>query len=292
MSAGYRYLLRLGDVTLDLSSRTHIMGILNVTPDSFSDGGRFLKGSKAGIEVDLAVEAALRMAEDGADIIDVGGESTRPGAATIPEAEEMERVLPVIEGIRKATGVPVSIDTRNAATAKSAALAGASMINDVSGLSYDPDMVSVAASTGAALVIMHMKGTPADMQAAPYYDDLVGEVAGFLADAASKAIASGVAKEKILIDVGIGFGKTAGHNLALINRLDEFATLGFPMVLGVSRKAFIGTLTGVKDPSDRLEGSVAAAVLGIARGAHVIRVHDVKAARRAALVADSVLRSV
>jgi len=292
LSAGYRYLLRLGDVTLDLSSRTHIMGILNVTPDSFSDGGRFLKGSKAGIEVDLAVEAALRMAEDGADIIDVGGESTRPGAATIPEAEEMERVLPVIEGIRKATGVPVSIDTRNAATAKSAALAGASMINDVSGLSYDPDMVSVAASTGAALVIMHMKGTPADMQAAPYYDDLVGEVAGFLADAASKAIASGVAKEKILIDVGIGFGKTAGHNLALINRLDEFATLGFPMVLGVSRKAFIGTLTGVKDPSDRLEGSVAAAVLGIARGAHVIRVHDVKAARRAALVADSVLRSV
>jgi len=283
-----RYLLRLGSSTLDLSARTHIMGILNVTPDSFSDGGRFVMGR---VDVVDAVGAALKMADEGADIIDVGGESTRPGSLRVPADEEMDRVIPVIEGIRKSSAVHLSIDTYKAATAREAVRAGASMINDVSGLALDPDMPKVAADTGAAVVLMHMKGTPADMQDAPHYDDLVGELKAYLDAAAEKAMAAGMARDRILIDVGIGFGKTALHNLTLINRLDEFRALGFPIVLGVSRKAFIGGLTGGAAASDRLEGSLASAVIGIVRGAHIIRVHDVKAAKRAALVADAVLRA-
>jgi dihydropteroate synthase len=286
-----RHLLRLGSTTLDLSARTHIMGILNVTPDSFSDGGRFVAAGGGAVDVAGAVEAALRMAVEGADIIDVGGESTRPGSMRISADEEMARVIPVIEGIRDASPVPLSIDTYKASTAREAVRAGASMINDISGLACDPDMPGVAADTGAALVVMHMKGTPADMQDDPRYDDLVGEVAGFLRASSKRALAAGVAEDRILLDVGIGFGKTVEHNLTLIRRLSEFADIGFPLVLGVSRKAFIGGLTGGAGPSDRLEGTIAASVLGIVRGANVLRVHDVKAAKRAALVADAVLRA-
>jgi dihydropteroate synthase len=298
------YRLRLGDLVLELSSKTHIMGVINITPDSFSDGGRFNRGgrfeSRRGRFEEIkpfqpdyskAIEAALKMAEEGADIIDVGGESTRPGADAISHQEETARVLPVIEGIRKHSGIPVSIDTFKSRTALAALAAGASIINDISGLAFDPDMAGAAVKTGAAIIIMHIKGTPADMQTGPRYADLVGEVKSYLASAINKAKAAGVPEDRILIDPGIGFGKTAEHNLELIARLKELAGLGCPVVLGVSRKAFIGRLTGGAPASDRLEGTIAASVLGIANGANIIRAHDVKAARRAADVADAILRA-
>ncbi|MBI5695915.1 MAG: dihydropteroate synthase [Nitrospirae bacterium] len=272
------------------------MGILNVTPDSFSDGGRFVVGGGrvdgfSRVDVAAAVEAALLMAEAGADIIDVGGESTRPGSDRVSPDEEQARVVPVIEGIRKRSGIPISIDTYKAATALAAVRAGADIINDISGLAFDPDMPKAAADSGAALVVMHIKGTPEDMQKDPRYEDLMGEVTGFLAAGAEKALLAGVPGDRILVDPGIGFGKTLAHNLELINRLDELARLGYPVVLGVSRKAFIGRLTGADDPTDRGDGSVAAAVMGIARGAHIIRAHDVRSAKRAALVADAIMRA-
>jgi dihydropteroate synthase len=294
----------LGDRVLELSSKTHIMGVINITPDSFSDGGRFNRGGR--FECDggrfeeikpfrpdysKAIEAALKMAEEGADIIDVGGESTRPGADAIPHEEETARVLPVIEGIRKHSGIPVSIDTFKSRTAIAALTAGASIINDISGLAFDPDMAGAAAKTGAAIIIMHIKGTPAGMQADPRYADLIGEVKSYLASGIDKAKAAGVHDDRILIDPGIGFGKTAEHNLELIARLKELAALGYPVVLGVSRKAFIGRLAGGAPASDRLEGTIAASVLGIANGATIIRAHDVKAIRRAADVADAILRA-
>lgn len=280
-------ILRLKTATLDLGARTHIMGVLNVTPDSFSDGGRLMAGARP--DVARAVKEALRMVEDGADIIDVGGESTRPGSTGVSQAEEIDRVCPVIEAIVRNTPVPVSVDTYRPATAKAAMDAGASIINDISGMSFDTDMPCVAAKTGAAVVLMHMKGTPQDMQADPRYGDLVGEVAAFLRDAAKRAEAAGVPHDRIMLDVGIGFGKTLEHNLELIRRHSEFLALGYPLVLGVSRKAFIGRLTGGAEPGDRLEGTLAASVLGIAGGACIIRVHDVKAAKRAAQVADAVI---
>ncbi len=292
------YRLKLGDRVLELSSKTHIMGVINITPDSFSDGGRFDSGGqldkKHPFQPDYskAIEAALRMAEEGADIIDVGGESTRPGANAISHEEETARVLPVIEGIRKHSDIPVSIDTFKSATALAALTAGASIINDISGLTFDPDMAGAAARTGAAIIIMHIKGTPADMQADPRYSDLLGEVKSYLISGIGKAKAAGVPEDRILIDPGIGFGKNTEHNLELIARLKELAALGYPVVLGVSRKAFIGRLTGGAPASDRLEGTIAASVLGIANGANIIRVHDVKAARRAADVADAVLKKM
>ncbi|MBI5191065.1 MAG: dihydropteroate synthase [Nitrospirae bacterium] len=272
------------------------MGILNVTPDSFSDGGRFVVGGGrvdgfSRVDVAAAVEAALLMAEAGADIIDVGGESTRPGSDRVSPDEEQARVVPVIEGIRKRSGIPISIDTYKAATALAAVRAGADIINDISGLAFDPDMPKAAADSGAALVVMHIKGTPEDMQKDPNYDDLMGEVTGFLMAGSDKALRAGVPRDRILVDPGIGFGKTLAHNLELINRLDELSRLGYPVVLGVSRKAFIGRLTGADDPMDRGDGSVAAAVMGIARGAHIIRAHDVRSAKRAALVADAIMRA-
>lgn len=281
---------------LELSARTHVMGILNVTPDSFSDGGRFVVGGGrvdgfSRVDVAAAVEAALLMAEAGADIIDVGGESTRPGSDRVSPDEEQARVVPVIEGIRKRSGIPISIDTYKAATALAAVRAGADIINDISGLAFDPDMPKAAADSGAALVVMHIKGTPEDMQKDPNYDDLMGEVTGFLMAGSDKALRAGVPRDRILVDPGIGFGKTLAHNLELINRLDELSRLGYPVVLGVSRKAFIGRLTGADDPMDRGDGSVAAAVMGIARGAHIIRAHDVRSAKRAALVADAIMRA-
>ncbi len=282
-------LLELGGATIDLSCRTHIMGVLNVTPDSFSDGGAFI--SSGSIDYSRAVEHALMMAEDGADIIDIGGESTRPGSARVNLEEELDRVLPVINGIKKHSSVIISVDTCKAAVARAAAEAGASIINDISGGSHDLDMLHTVRQTGAAFIIMHMKGTPEDMQSNPVYGDVVAEVRDVLADRARMAQETGVTPDKILLDPGIGFGKTVAHNLSLINRLDTITALGYPVVLGVSRKAFIGKLTGAKTPSDRLEGTIASSVIGIVRGASIIRVHDVKAVRRACLVADAVLRA-
>ncbi len=277
------------DAVLDLSSGTRVMGILNLTPDSFSDGGSHFRGGR--LEVEAAVDAALRMADEGADIIDVGGESTRPGAVAVPADVEIARVLPVIEGIRKRSAVPVSIDTTKASTARAALDAGASLINDISGGTFDPGMYRLAAETGAAMVLMHIKGTPTDMQADPRYGDVVSEVTQHLAGLARAARSAGIPADRIMIDPGIGFGKTAAHNLALINRLDRVAAIGYPVVLGVSRKAFIGALTGGAPAADRLEGSLAAAAIGIARGAKIIRAHDVKATKRAAQVADAILRA-
>jgi dihydropteroate synthase len=287
-----RTLLRMGSAVLDLSLRTHIMGILNITPDSFSDGGRFTGGRD--ISVEEAVESALKMAEEGADIIDIGGETTKPGAQPVPLDEELARVVPVIEGIRRHSRVPISIDTYKPGTAKAALAAGADIINDIAAGGYlcdGPGMLELAAATGAPIMLMHMKGQPRDMQADPRYDDVAAEVRGFLLGRAKEAEAAGVAPDKILLDPGIGFGKNLAHNLTLINRLDELAATGYPVVLGTSRKAFIGRLTGVSDASDRVDGTVASSVAGIMKGAKVIRVHDVKAAKRAAAVVDAIIRA-
>jgi dihydropteroate synthase len=286
------YLLRLKGTVLDLSARTHVMGILNLTPDSFSDGGaHFGRAGGSSLDVAGAVEAALKMADEGADIIDVGGESTRPGAQAVPSDVEIARVVPVIEGIRRHSQVPISVDTTKTKTAGSALSAGASIINDISGGTFDSGMYALAAASGAAMVLMHIKGTPADMQKDPSYGDVVGEVCARLGKLAEDARAAGVPGDMILVDPGIGFGKTVSHNLRLIVGMDAVADLGYPVVLGVSRKAFIGALTGGAPASDRLEGSLAASVLGVARGAHIIRAHDVKATKRAALVADAILRA-
>ena len=282
-------LLELGGATLDLSGITRIMGILNVTPDSFSDGGAFVSSGR--IDYGKAVEHALAMTEDGADIIDIGGESTRPGSARVAPAEELDRVLPVIDGIKKHSSVMLSIDTTKAAVARAAVGSGASIINDISGGSLDPEMLDAVSQTGAAFIIMHMKGTPADMQVNPVYKDVVAEVRGVLEERANMAQDAGISPGKILLDPGIGFGKTLEHNLALINRLDSIASLGYPVVLGVSRKAFLGKLTGAEAPYDRVEGTIASSVIGIVRGASILRVHDVKAVKRACLVADAVLRA-
>ena len=258
--------------------RPLVMGILNVTPDSFSDGGRFDDPA-------AAVTWAERIIAEGAAILDVGGESTRPGADAVPVAAELSRVRPVVLRFASAE-VPVSIDTRHAEVASACIKAGASIINDVSGF-RDRAMIDVAARSDAGLVVMHMLGEPKTMQAEPYYSDVVIEVGGYLVAQAAMLEAAGVARERIALDPGIGFGKTLEHNLELLRRLPELAALGFPLVVGASRKRFIGTLTGVDEPAERLGGSVAAALFAAARGAHVVRVHDVAATAQALIVAQA-----
>ncbi|MCJ7588010.1 MAG: dihydropteroate synthase [Candidatus Aminicenantes bacterium] len=263
-----------------LGRRTWIMGILNVTPDSFSDGG-LLRDAEA------AVERGLALAADGADIIDVGGESTRPGAEPVPAEEEIRRVIPVVDGLRKHSKVLISVDTTKSQVARRALDAGADIINDVSALRFDPDLAGVIAEARAGLVLMNMKGTPRTMQAAPFYEDLLAEVRGFLESRLREAVSAGIAAESVLLDPGIGFGKRLEHNLTLINRLDVFADLGRPLVLGTSRKSFIGKILNAP-LQERLEGSIASAVLGVVRGAHVLRVHDVREVGRAIRVAEAI----
>ncbi|HTP04589.1 MAG TPA: dihydropteroate synthase [Nitrospirota bacterium] len=269
---------------LDLGSRTHIMGILNVTPDSFSDGGLYNDTAKACVR-------AREMAAQGADIIDIGGESTRPGAEPLSEEEELRRIIPIIKHLTAELTVPISVDTYKAAVAKKALAAGASIVNDISGLRFSPDMATVAADYGAAVVIMHIKGTPRDMQQNPVYDDVVVDVMSYLEDGIAIAVKAGVDREKILIDPGIGFGKTLEHNLTLLNRLDEFRSLGRPIVLGTSRKKFIGTILGIPVPEQRVDGTAPTLALGIERGANVVRVHDVARMAQVVRMADAVLRS-
>jgi dihydropteroate synthase len=259
------------------------MGILNVTPDSFSDGGSFL-------HKDVAVERALAMESDGADIIDVGGESTRPGAEKVSVKEEIQRVVPVIEEITKRVHVPVSIDTYKAAVAEAAVLAGASMINDISGLRFDPRMPSIAASHKIPVVIMHIKGTPENMQKNPVYKSLVPEIMDYLREGIDIAVQAGIPEDRIILDPGIGFGKTVEHNLEIIKRLNEFEGLEKPVLLGHSRKSFIGRVLDDLPVTDRLEGTAAAASIGIFNGANIIRVHDVKEMVRVARTADAVRR--
>lgn len=265
---------------LDLH-RPRIMGILNVTPDSFSDGGRF-QTSQA------ALEQARRMVAEGADLIDVGGESTRPGSRPVSAEEEMARVVPVIERLRCELSVPVSIDTTKAVVARAALQAGASFVNDISGLLFDPEMVSVVAETGAGLFLMHTRGHPEVMQAHTAYDDLLGEVKTYLQKGIDLARAFGIPADHIAIDPGIGFGKSLDGNLELLRRLPELHPLGYPILLGTSRKSFIGTVLQRSDPTQRLYGTLATVALGVAAGVRIFRVHDVGPARDAAMVAFAV----
>jgi dihydropteroate synthase len=249
------------------AGHTLVMGILNVTPDSFYDGGRYSEPGKA-------VERGIAMAEEGAHIIDVGGESTRPGAAAVSGQEEIDRVCPVIRELAKRISVPISVDTSKSAVAREALACGAAMVNDISGLGFDGEMARIVAEGGAGLVVMHIRGTPRTMQDNPEYRDLLGEIYSFLADAAAKAVAAGVKKEKIFIDPGIGFGKTLEHNYAILNGLPYFREMGHPVLIGLSRKSLIGGLYG--DDSDRLPATIALNSLAAYRGADIIRVHDVK----------------
>lgn len=276
-----RFTLRLGAHALELGGRTAVMGIVNVTPDSFSDGGAYP-------DADSAIEHGLRLAAEGADILDVGGESSRPGAAPVPADEELRRVIPVVRALAQRGGLPVSVDTTKAAVAAAALAAGATIVNDISALRFDPRLGEVVARAGAALVVMHMQGSPRTMQQDPRYEDLLGEVLARLAEGADRAAAAGVDPEKIIVDPGIGFGKTLEHNLELLDRLGALAALGRPILVGPSRKAFIGKLLDAQ-PADRVEGTIAACCLAAARGAHLVRVHDVKAVRRALRVADAIL---
>lgn len=245
------------------------MGIVNVTPDSFSDGGKH-NGAEA------AVEHGLRLLADGADLLDIGGESTRPGAAPVSEAEELERVLPVIAGLRARTDTPLSVDTMKPAVARAAVAAGATIWNDVGALTA-PGACETAADLGCEVVLMHMLGEPRTMQAAPHYDDVVGEVEAFLLARTGAAMAAGVAREKIWLDPGIGFGKTVAHNLALLAALPRLVALGHPVLLGASRKRFIAGIDPLAGPADaRLGGSLAAALIGGAAGVAAVRVHDVR----------------
>jgi len=257
------------------------MGVVNVTPDSFSDGGHY-KGARE------AIEHGLRLIGEGADLIDVGGESTRPGADPVPTEEELRRVLPVVEGLA-AAGVLVSIDTSKASVAISAVQAGAVIVNDVTALG-DPDMAAVVADQEAGLVVMHMQGNPRTMQAEPRYDDVVAEVSGFLVERAAVAEAAGVERRSIAIDPGIGFGKTIDHNLALLRDLGVLADLGYPLLVGTSRKTFLGKVTGRTSPEDLDLASAVSVALAIERGADILRVHNVTACKEAALLALAIVR--
>lgn len=246
------------------------MGIVNVTPDSFSDGGRFL-GAEA------AIAHALRLLEDGADILDIGGESTRPGAETIPAEIEIGRILPVVQAIRRGSRVAISVDTMKPQVMRAAASAGADIWNDVTALGYAPQSPAVAAELGCDVILMHMRGEPGTMQLNPVYADVVGEVAAFLAARADAAMAAGVRREAIWIDPGIGFGKTLEHNLDLLARLDRIIDLGFRTVLGVSRKRFLRAIDpAAVEASDRMGGSIAGALVGAQAGIDAVRVHDVR----------------
>ena len=274
--AGRRY--RLGP-------RTWIMGVINITPDSFSDGGLYLDEGRAAAH-------GLEMAADGADIIDIGGESTRPGASPVEVEEEMRRILPVLRRLRRRTDVLISVDTTKAAVAEAAFAEGANILNDTSALRFDPAIAAPAGAAGAAVILMHMQGTPQTMQLDPRYGDVVGDVRAFLEERLAAAEAAGLGRDRLVIDPGIGFGKTTEHNLTLLDGLEALSDLGRPVCVGVSRKAFIGKILDLP-VDERLEGTIAAAVLAAARGAHILRVHDVRAVRRAAAVVDAVLaRSV
>jgi len=272
-----------GDDVFTLGERTLVMGVVNVTPDSFSDGGLFATA-------DDAVQHGAMLVDDGADLVDIGGESTRPGADPVPLDEELRRVVPVIEGLRTARpGTPISIDTRKPEVAEVAIRLGAAVVNDVTG-GRDPAMLQVARDGGTGLVLMHMLGEPRTMQDDPRYDDVVAEVHEYLRERIEAAVFAGVPEERICVDPGIGFGKNVEHNLALLRAVPALRLLGAAVMIGASRKRFIGTLSGTNDPADRLEGSLAVAVLAAAFGADIVRAHDVRETVRALKVADAIVR--
>jgi dihydropteroate synthase len=271
MGAGQ--VLRCGRTVFDLA-RPRIMGVLNVTPNSFSDGGRYFNAARA-------IEHARRMMDDGADLIDIGGESTRPGAMPVDEAEELRRVIPLVAALA-GQGVPVSVDTRKPAVMRAALDAGAAMINDVCGLTA-PGALEAVAAADAGVCLMHMQGDPRTMQEAPAYDDVVAEVRGFLLARATACEAAGIARERIVLDPGFGFGKTLKHNLALLAGLPALAAAGYPVLAGLSRKSSLGELTG-RPVDERLAASIAAALAAVARGASLLRVHDVRETHDALVV--------
>jgi dihydropteroate synthase len=267
--------------TFILGEKTLVMGVLNVTPDSFSDGGLYL-------EKEQAVARGLKMVEEGADFIDVGGESTRPGSKPLPREEELRRVLPVIESLVRETDVPVSIDTYKSAVAREAIRAGAQLINDISGLHFDPDLAEVAAKEEVPIILMHIRGTPEMMQSQIHYDSLFSEILRSLKESIERAERAGVDPDRIIVDPGIGFGKTMEHNLLILKQLSEFRILGKPLLLGTSRKSFIGKVLDADKVSDRLEGTLASMAIGVFNGAHIVRCHDVREAKRAVALADAI----
>ena len=259
---------------------TLIMGILNVTPDSFSDGGMYYNATQA-------IEFALQMEEEGADIIDVGGESTRPGAKTVELQKECDRILPVIEGIRTKSDILISIDTYKSEVARQSIATGAGMVNDISGMTFDPNMVDVIKDSGLPVVIMHIKGTPENMQKNPYYEDLMQELTEYFEERKKFARAKGILDQQIILDPGIGFGKRLQDNFQLLRELKKIVDIGFPVLIGPSKKSFIG-LTLDLPVDQRLEGTAAAVTTGILKGARIVRVHDVKEMKRVALITDSI----
>jgi dihydropteroate synthase len=259
--------LEVGGRRLDLAQKPLIMGILNVTPDSFYDGGRYPTP-------EIALKKAEEMLTAGADIIDVGGESSRPGSKPVSEKDEQDRVIPIIEKISQKFKPPISIDTTKAAVAKAALEAGAAIINDISALRFDSRMAELASRSGAGLILMHLQGTPENMQTDPHYEDIICEISDFFKERIAFAVQAGIKKEQIILDPGIGFGKTVEHNLEIIRHLSSFKILGRPILVGLSRKSFIGKILGL-EPKERLEGSLAAAVAAALNGAQILRVHDV-----------------
>ncbi len=283
-----KYTLSWGAHNLVLGERTAVVGIVNVTPDSFSDGGKFFS-------FETAVAQGIKLAADGADIIDIGGESTRPFSDPVPIDEEIRRVVPVIEELTKHISIPISIDTTKAAVARRALDAGASIINDVGALRLDAELADVAAAYGVPIILMHMLGTPKTMQVSPVYDDLFGEIKSFLEDAIRRALQNGILKSSIIIDPGIGFGKTVAHNLSLLKHLRELETLDAPILIGLSRKSFIRKLLKDPDTEDLKPdlpivetGTQAALCAAVLNGAHIVRVHDVALTRATLKIIDAI----
>ena len=277
------YNLSFPSKSINLAEKVAVMGILNLTPDSFYDGGKY-KGEK---EILNRVE---QMVEEGADIIDIGGESTRPGALPVTEKEEIKRVIPYIRKITHLFDIPVSIDTYKSKVAISALEEGAQMVNDISGLRFDPEMVKVVSSYNVPVVIMHIKGTPRNMQNNPRYESLMDEIISYLDDGIQRAVKAGIDPEKVIVDPGIGFGKTVEHNLFILKRLSELKVLGKPILIGVSRKSFIGKVLGLP-VEKRLTGSLAASCIAVMKGARIVRTHDVKETREVVDLTDAILKS-
>lgn len=271
-------LFHCANTTFDLQSKTHVMGILNCTPDSFYSGSRRTT-------LKQAVDAGIRMVEQGADFLDVGGESSRPGSEPVAAEEECRRVLPVIEQLQREVKTPISIDTYRADTARKAIDLGAAIINDISALQFDSEMAKVASRTKTPVILMHIKGRPRNMQADPYYDDVISEISAYLHERVDFAVASGIPYENIVIDPGIGFGKRLSDNYEITHKLDSFVALGHPLLYGASRKSFLGRVLNLP-PEECLEATLAMNTVAILRGAHILRVHDVMQTRRAASAID------
>jgi dihydropteroate synthase len=275
-------ILQAKDRTIELSDRPLVMGVVNVTPDSFFDGGRYAT-------TDAAIRHATRLAEEGADLLDIGAESTRPGSESIDEREEIRRLIPVVTAVAKAVGIPISVDTMKSTVARAALEAGAVIVNDVSALRADPAMAEVVAATRAGVVLMHMQGTPRTMQEAPAYDDVIGEVAEFFRERMRFCRDRGIGQDQIVLDPGIGFGKLLLHNLTLLGQLETFMPLGRPILVGVSMKSFIGQVLG-RPVDERSWGTAAAIALAVSQGAGILRVHDVKAMKEVVAMAAAITR--